>query len=241
MISICIPSRGPTIGLWATIAGMTSALEFAGIRAEFCVLVNGRELDEYTTNLLTKIGAVWTHQEKPLPYPQARNHVAQMSKGEIIVFSDDHCVPSYNYFNLLDLRRCEILHACYHPFVEAYRYYHQFLTPDFKRGDYSTLAAQAGPYYVATANHGVLAVTREAWFKIGGYWDGFPGYGQDECWLDLKAWEVGLRVMLDPNLRYWHFSVRHRDYERPRSDEISGPSLDLNLVRQRLAEFNAVY
>ena len=240
MISICIPSRGPTIGIWATIAGMTCALEYAGKKFEFCVLINGKELDEYTENLLNKVGAHWEHKTEAIPYPQARNHVARMAQGKIIIFSDDHCIPAYNFFDLLDLNRADVLHATYHPFVESYRYYHQFLTPEFKRGEYSITPASSLPYYVATANQGLLAVRKEAWLKIGGYWEGFPGYGQDECWLDLKAWEVGCKVMLDPRLRYWHFSVRKRDYDRPRSDEITGPPLDLGLIRARLEEYGAV-
>lgn len=200
-------------------------------------------MDEYTRLMFQAPHCHYIHEQAACPYPAARNKAAQLAKGQILVFADDHVIPESDFFVHVeaDAKRCGLLHSSYCPILGDCRYYHQTLTPQMTRKDYVTVPNSETPYFIASANHGMFAVERKKWFDIGGYWSEFPGYGQDEIWLDLKVWQKGYTVMLDPKMGYWHYSVRHREYERTRSDEMQGPTLDLELIRRHMDEYRAVY
>lgn len=224
-ISVCIPSRGHVIGLWATIHAC--ACVFPPL-TEYVVVVNGKEMNE-PYQLLQKHGGgrvrFVSDSEEPLPPPIARNLAADAAAGDYLFFLDDHCIPAQGFPGLLlsHLRQGKpIVHSSYATHLEGPRYYHFLLDPRCPvKGDYSRIPADSKAYRVAAAPSGGFAVVKEVWKALDGmdwFWKGFGG---EEPYFDLKAWLVGYEVWLEPNALYYHFSCRPqtRGYDKTFNEE----------------------
>jgi hypothetical protein len=61
-------------------------------------------------------------------------------------------------------------------------------------------------------------VRKDVWDAVGGYWDGFVGYGGEEPYFDLKCWELGYEVWVDPKIIHYHYAG-DRGYRRHYTDE----------------------
>lgn len=213
MISICIPSRGPVVGLWATIHACHAQLEGVA-EEEYIVVVNGKESGE-PYHLLTKNsgGRVTIIDSKePMPPPLARNYAAEKASGEFLFFFDDHCIPARDYFPLMLLglkQHGGVFHSSYTTHIAGPRYYHFKLNRDCPaKGDYCREAPSTAPYRCAAAPTGGFAVHRKLWEKTGGMDYFWKGFGGEEPYFDLKAWMLGYEVWMEPRALYYHFSCR---------------------------------
>jgi len=233
LISICIPSRGPIVGLWATMVACEAQLH--DIPHEYCLAITGRELGE-PEHLLQKNGAGAVHiysNPQPLPPPVARNEAAKMASGEWLVFFDDHCIPDTGFFeHLFGKLICWLvdgevegstwcIHGTYTTHAATHRYYHAILdTANPMKADYSRIAHSTNPYRCASAPTGFFAILREDYLRIGGQGDFWRGFGGEEVYFDLKCWLNGIEVWMDPQLRFYHFSCRSetRGYDKTIND-----------------------
>lgn len=221
--SICIPSRGNPLGVWATIAACETQL--AGYEHEYQIVFNGVQEDEPRTLLVDnsdgKVHAQFIRD--PVPPPRARDIAASSAKGDWLVFLDDHVIPGERFFERFytyDEIGMEIVHSSYMPHIGKYRYYHFLRRPDcLIMGDYSRTPLETSYYPCLAAPHGGFAVKDRAWQDIGGYGDHFVGFGGEEAFFDIKAQMMGYNVWMDPALLFYHFSCR---------SEVRGYDLGLN-------------
>lgn len=213
MFSICIASRGPALGLWATIHACQAILP-VWLRVEFLVFINGQPKTE-THHLLEDLCRVkFAHLNEVVAPPIARDACVQEAAGDVLVFLDDHVLPVGDFFKRIDElfrknKSLGALHSSYQPYFLGDRYYH--FIPDKElptKGDYAKKPLSRKPYPCLAGPHGGFAVRKRAYGKIGGYGDWFQGFGGEEAYLDMKLRNAGWEVMLDPQMLFYHFSCR---------------------------------
>jgi GT2 family glycosyltransferase len=71
------------------------------------------------------------------------------------------------------------------------------------------LPTHAEPREVASVSGVTFAVRREVWEQLGGFDENYFAYGEDVD-LSLRAWQAGLRVVVEPAAEVWH----HYEYAR---------------------------
>jgi hypothetical protein len=192
------------------------------------------------------LGKVFDIQERLSP-PAARNIGAAVGKGDLIFFFDDHCDvdPAYfkNAINTFEATGADCLHGVVEfnrgdcswelskVFSSVLRSFHfnlDRLEHDFF-GQPSSTPYSSTPYQIAGAPHSSFAIKRSVWEEIGGYWDGFLGWGRGEAsYLSLKLNMLDKSIYLDPAMRHWHFFGNLRDYKTCRilQSESSGKDLE---------------
>lgn len=210
-ISVCIPSRGPAIGLWATIA----SLQAAGL-SDFHVALSTPKIEPHV--VMESYGVnIYSFAEPMIP-PTARNLAASYATGDYLLFVDDHCIIPTELIKWIPILDKDVLHFPYRPQagVNAPTYYHFTGIKSMVEGDYVKEPLIRTPYRCASANHGCFAVRRVAWEKMGGYPCWYSGFGGEEASFDLSAWANGCEVWIDPRIPYYHYSARadQRGYEK---------------------------
>lgn len=220
-VSVIIAHRGPELGLWVTVESCIMDLERSGLTYEFRICANGIEtisedlkrIKHYTE----KTGHVgeFLHSVQPLSPPAARQIVTTNANGRYLFFLDNHCIPTPGYFKrgveTLQMDGVKFVHSSTRFFMG------EGLNLEYKlslKRDFWTLAPMrelpegntGEPYRIAVAGHGGFAVRNDLWKQIGGYWEGFEGYGGEETYTDLKVWRMGEEVWLDPQLIHAHWA-----------------------------------
>ncbi len=227
-ITIIIAHRGDELGLWATLHACEAELLGTGLTWEYGIAVNGQPklgagLDRMRRHFEGdgKICS-FTHNVEPVAPPTARQLATEAANGKYLFFFDNHCIPSRGYFargiESMEKYGIDILHSTTRYYGGTdYSYYEYVLSlqRDFwTRRPFETPVDPEKPYPVAMAGHGGFAARRAAWEAIGGYWQGFMGWGGEESYLDLKAWLLGHKVWIDPKLVHYHFSSDDRGDSR---------------------------
>src|SRR3954468_18864178 len=175
-ISVCIPSRGPAIGLWATIA----SLQAAGL-TDFHVALSTPKIEPHV--VMESYGVnIYSFAEPMIP-PTARNLAASYATGDYLLFVDDHCIVPPRVVEAIKLYRTDVLHFPYRPQAgaNAPTYYHFTGIKSMVEGDYVKEPLVDGPSRIASANHGCFAVKRSVWEKMGGYAMPYDGFGGEEA------------------------------------------------------------
>jgi len=232
-ISIIIAHRGPEMGLWMTIESCIMDLSSTGYTYEFRVCSNGEEKisDDLKRikHFTEKSGHMgeFLHVVQPTAPPTARQMITEKANGRYLFFFDNHCIPTPGYFtrgvSMMDANGIDFLHSTTRFFEgEGLNYsYELALKRDFwTLQPYRELPKgnTGQPYRVACAGHGGFAVRSDFWKKIGGYYQGFDGYGGEETSTDLKVWRMGGEVWLDPKLIHLHWAGE-RAYKRHFTDD----------------------
>lgn len=231
--TIVIAHKGPAMGLWATIHSCEIELTDSTYKYNYVIVPNGEEkwhIDEErvwrflaTTGKLRDLIKV----NRPLSPPSARNMGAEMANGKYIFFFDNHCLVAKNYFKsaieTMESTGASLVHSLtrFYEGEKDHWHYTLCLEGNFWGGGFLTDRDKpfaAAPYRCAVGGHGGFAVTRKAWKEIGGYWEGFVGYGGEECYLDLGLWLTGHEVWLDPGMIHYHFAGE-RPYTRHYTDD----------------------
>lgn len=230
-ISIIIAHRGPEMGLWMTIESCIMDLEGTGLSYEFRICANG--IDKISDDLkrikhfTEKTGHMgeFLHVVQPTAPPSARQMVTENANGRYLFFFDNHCLPQAGYFrrgvDVMDAHHIDFLHSTTRFFAgEGTNYsYKLSLKRDFWTLEpYREPKDQNEPYRIACAGHGGFAVSNSFWKKIGGYFEGFAGYGGEETYTDLKAWRMGGEVWIDPKFIHYHWAGE-RIYKRHFTDD----------------------
>lgn len=230
--TIIIAHRGPALGLWATVQSCEIELADSSFKYNYVIVPNGP--DKWSNDE----ERVWqylqqTHKvrdlikvPRPLSPPSARNMGAEMANGKYLFFLDNHCLVAKNYFSqamaTLESRNIDVLHSRYRYYAgdKDHWHYEMTLKANFW-GEALTTEMKAPfatePYRCAASGHGGFAVRRSAWKEMGGYWEGFVGYGGEEMYFDLGMWLMGKEVWVDPKMIHYHFAGE-RGYERHYSD-----------------------
>ena len=223
----------PTPGLSLTVMSIEAELRDSGLDYRYFVVNNGNPqtgderdcLNLFLEYLDTTghVGKVFEIPEAMSP-PNARNLGAAAGSAELLFFFDDHISLGPGFFgNILstfEVTGCAAVFPRMYGLVEhpEKRVYHHRLTLDKNFWGVPSFDAYApSAYRVASANHGAFGIRRSAWNEVGGYWDGFVGWGGEEAELNLKLNLLDKAVYLDPRAEHWHhFSPPGKyTYSRP--------------------------
>lgn len=240
--NICIAHRGDPMGLWATIHSCEIELANQGFDYDYIICVNGEEdvrrslkasrvlhMDtERCAQFLNKAGKLkhLTIHQKSISPPSARNETARYADGKYMFFFDNHCLVDKDYFRraIADFEHygMDMLHSTTRFFQgeqPAYEYKLK-LAQNFWAEAYAIPNSPnpCKPYRIACGGHGGFAVKTNVWKEVGGYWDGFTGYGGEEVYFDLKMAMLDKINYIDPLVVHWHYAG-HRGYARHYSDD----------------------
>lgn len=230
--NIVIAHRGPAMGLWATVLSCEEDLRHSKFDYSYLLCVNGDEkVSADTQNLihfLQKTGRLGYvhHSPEPLSPPNARQAVLEHADGEILYFFDNHCLVARDYFtrSLLDFKlygaEMDMLHSTTVFFSGDNRHYHYNLKlkKNFWANSATVPENELKPYRIAAGGHGGFAVRRSVWNEVGGYWNGFKGYGGEEMYFDLKMALLDKKNWLDPRMIHYHYAGQ-RGYPRHYTDD----------------------
>jgi hypothetical protein len=229
-LSIIIAHRGAPMGLWMTIENCITDLAGTGLTYEFRVLSNGIEkLDDDEVRIrhfMAKADCYgeYAHSVEPMAPPVARQILTENANGRYLFFFDNHCMVVPGYFKRamesMEKYGIEFLHSTTRFFAgEGTDYsYHLSLKRDFwTEKPYREPQDSENPYRIATAGHGGFVVRTETWKEIGGYFQGYEGYGGEETSTDLKVWRMGKEVWIDPKVIHLHWGGK-RVYDRHFTD-----------------------
>lgn len=231
--SIVIAHRGNPMGLWATVHSIDSDLEGSGYDYDFSIYVNG-EKDKrphpdtkVLFHFMTQAGRLgWEgFSQAPLAPPTARHVAAQHVDGKYLFFFDNHCLVKPGYFSAA-LKTFEqgadMVHSVtryYSPEAEKPLFeYKLTLEKNFWAEAVPTPVDPERPYRILAGGHGGFAVRHDVWDEVGGYWDGFEGYGGEEMYFDLKMALLGKTNYLVPKMVHYHYAGQ-RPYKRHYTDE----------------------
>lgn len=231
-ITVVIPHRGPTLGLWSTVHSCADdLLSSPEISHNFVIVTNGDPLskeDKKSIDLFEKSGLLLKHihQDEPLSPPAARQRGAATADGRILCFFDNHCVVGRDYFKRViydfERRPMDVLHSTTQYSLGWPRDYHYKLRLGYNFWAESVHLPpdSVRPYKIAAAGHGGFAVLRKVWEEVGGYGPDslFSGYGGEELSFDLRMWLLGKSVWIDPKLVHYHY-MGARPYSRHFTDE----------------------
>jgi hypothetical protein len=239
--TIVLAHRGNTLGLWATVHSCEIELAGSDFDYNYVILQNGMTINEPLTgkkvhkqdpdfiNMVDtlsrsgKLKQVISHPEALAP-PTARQYATVFADGDLLFFFDNHCLVAKDYFAraVLDFKHypIDLLHSAtrfYAGDITAYHYRLQ-LEKNFWADAATFPQLELKPYKIAAGGHGGFIVRREVWEKTEGYWRGFKGYGGEEMYYDLKLWQLGYSVWLDPRVIHYHYAGV-RGYARHYTDE----------------------
>jgi hypothetical protein len=230
--TICIAHRGDPLGLFCTISSCEADLADSKYSWNYVIVCNGSPkltpVEKNMIHFLTKGKKLKRAIVKigNLSPPNARQLAASHADGEILFFLDNHCVVGKNYFAraMADFKHygaaMDMLHSVtvFHPGEYLHYHYHLTLQKNFWATSCALPDNTHKPYRIAVAGHGGFAIRRSVWDEVGGYWDGFVGYGGEEVYLDMKLALLGKKNWIDPLLVHYHYAGA-RAYPRHYTDD----------------------
>jgi hypothetical protein len=230
-LSIVIPHRGNTLGLWATVHSCEEDLRNSKLDYEFVLVTNGAPLladDLQLIHAMKEGGRLRAHHHTDLPLtpPNARQIGADLCSGKVLFFFDNHCLLARDYFSRaihdFDNEDIDVLHSTTCFYTSTGMHYHYLLNLEYNFWGSSQMLPQDEyrPYQIAAGGHGGFAVRRSVFNDVGGYGPSelLTGYGGEEMIFDLKMWRLGYKVWLDPKVIHYHFAG-NRGYARHYTDD----------------------
>ena len=165
---------------------------------------------------------------------QARNIGAAKAEGSILVFCDAHIFVEKDWLE-------KLAGSLQLPGIDA-------VSPGIKPHDYEGPAwggltwepDMTTRWLFCSENHApvpvlprnCLAVTREAFYAVGGFENGFRVYGYEDMEFTIKLWLFGFGAYITPEV-----TVRHL-FQRTRSYPISKADVEYNLLRLAFLHLN---
>jgi glycosyltransferase involved in cell wall biosynthesis len=209
--SICIPSRGPALGLWATVCACEAIK--GDFNLEYCVTIPWMTEPR---RVMQDYGVKFYIADNFNP-PEGRNFAASIATGKRLVFMDDHVIPTGDWFRQVAELDKDVLHGPYKTSIgTAPTYYHFYGQASMVEGDYSRTALSDTAYRCGSAGHSNFAVRRDVFVRVGGYWSDYRDFGGEEASFDLNMWANGYEVWMNPKMLCYHFSARaeQRGYQK---------------------------
>ncbi|AEG17008.1 glycosyl transferase family 2 [Desulfofundulus kuznetsovii DSM 6115] len=166
---------------------------------------------------------------------RARNLGAARARGELLVFCDAHIIVPGGWLG--DLARAvlagqahAVCPALVHTENPHLAIYGGTLNKDLSWVGLTLPPRSLSPVPLAPA--GCLAVSREVFLEVGGFEEGFTGWGYDDVEFSLKLWLFGFVVAVMPWVKVIHISRPLKPYQRP------GENLTRNLLLLAALHFN---
>lgn len=215
MISVIIPSRNESIGLWATVASARSDLESPGSKFEIIVVANGEFTDTAKLIAHEKMAdVVFSGADSP----QGARHIGmERARGRVCFFLDSHVIVPPGFFHCMmcdmDAVGADVMHSP-HRFLSRTSYGFRVGWDEYLWSTETVREApnKVAPWKVAVMGHGAMAVRRSSYFDVGGYWPALKGFGGEETQFNLKMWLSGKTCWATPNTHHWHYlpsRIRH--------------------------------
>lgn len=247
-IDIVIAHAGPELGLWATISSCEQALQrkkMQNVDYKYYIVSNGVEVEgdeRLALNLnleflekLGRFGGVYDSEVRLAP-PSARNIGASLGDGRNIFFLDNHCIVDRHFFgdglSGLDEKALGVIHGAtkYWAGGDVYFHYRFTLEKNFWAYQLNEPHDPSLIYQIAAGGHGAFGISRSLWSQVGGYWDGFAGYGGEETYFDLKLAMLDVPNYLNPIMSHWHHGGK-RPYLRDTSmDFVRNMMMSANII-----------
>jgi len=250
-LSIIIPVRGSPNELWFTLQSLCihqSVREHGDVEIIVAdndpVIPRGKKVNQAEDivrglNLGDRARWIDAHHVKSPYYP--RDTGAAHATGDWLLFLDSHVLLSPGFIaGLLD-----DLYG-YHP--ETITHYPvTFRYPTRKYGHYDLESVMTTtfwglwkhlarntdtPYPIGASGIWAYCVRRDFYEFIGGFNPHFEGYSGGEPYLDLKAWNLGAGVFLDPRRHGAHWSGP-RSYSANYKDRVRNFALAVSVVAPR--------
>lgn len=229
--SIIIAHRGNPMGAWMTIQSCEVDFLNTDLTREYIVVSNGNEESADTHNHMASLKAKgllkhYSHRDEPMSPPTARNFGATHADGTYLAFFDNHCIVLPTYFRrakaCFERYDMDSLHSAYHYDIWGLPSFHYKLK---LKGTFWGEESQIPehtllPYKIAMGGHGGFVVKNSTFKEVGGYWDGFVGYGGEEPYFDLKLAMLDKTNYTDPGMRHIHY-VGKRGYQRHFTQDFS--------------------
>jgi Glycosyl transferase family 2 len=227
--SIVIASRGNPVGLWMTIHSCELELMNSSFSREYIVISNGTTESGDTHNHMIQMKksgllAHYSHRPAPLSPPSARQMGSKFAQGKYLCFLDNHCLMMPDFFARAhaDFEQLgfDFLRGSYRydSFDDQHYHYKLDLKRNFWGSESRFPLKELKPYRIAVAGHGAFLARASAFREVGGYWNGFTGYGGEEPYFDLKLALLDKKLWLDPRICHVHY-VGDRGYARHYSDD----------------------
>ena len=230
-INIIIPSRGGSLGLWATITQCEEELKYSQCieGAKYVVVTNGEsKLPPGTLATLKSLDVdkklIHVHRNESVSPPVARQLGVDASDSENLFFFDNHCLPARTYFDRAALffnesENNKMLHSTTRYYHSDFLNYHYKIRTQLRYNFWGESfighPPNWKPYKMAMAGHGGFACKKSLWQELGGY--GPPhllkGYGGEEPLFDLRLWLRGFTNHIHPSMIHYHASDE-RGYSR---------------------------
>ncbi len=222
--SVVIANRGNPQGLWFTVQSCEVNFLGTDLTREYIVVGNGGKENEDTHGHMEVLGnakllAHYSHRDEAMSPPSARQYGVQFATGKYLAFFDNHCLLMPDYFKraALDFEHygMDELHSTYrYDIHDKVRYHYTLkLANNFWANECSIPENHYKPYRIAMSGHGGFLVRSAAFREVGGYWNGFVGYGGEESYFDLKMALLGKTNWVDPKIEHVHY-IGERGYKR---------------------------
>ena len=213
-LSIVIPVRGKENELWFTLQGLLNA----GLEAGIEVLVVDNEPSKDVRDVCELFGRpglryLEAGTVKGVNYP--RSFGASVARGQWLLMLDSHVLMKPGSFALLRER----IRSGVYPAKSLIHFGVSFGSPEIWGAYRLTLESnfwgtwhhlvdtnEQDPYPIGATGNWALLTRLSDWVSIGGFNDAFRGYGGDEIYLQLKYWQSGGQVLLDPQVSGSHWS-----------------------------------
>lgn len=222
-------SAAQPLGLWTTIHSIDMDLQDTNFTYDYRIQTNGSDKlhpDSYTTieyiRQCKKLG-YHNHSIESISPPSARHLATIDSNAKYLFFFDNHIIVKPGYFKRaiesMQKYDMDMLHSTTGFFIGQPLVYHytSALEKNFWGvGTHGVMKTE--PYRIAVAGHGGFIVKTDVYRQVGGYWNGFVGYGGEECYFDLKMALLNKTNWLDPQLIHYHYAG-NRGYPRHYTDD----------------------
>lgn len=164
----------------------------------------------------------------------ARNAGAQKANGDIFVFCDPHILPESNWLKTLtDTLTMPGINSV-SPGIRPLRH-KEVLVGGLNLGEdlaLKWLPLAEGVTPVPVLAKSCLAITREAFEAVEGFWEGFCTYGYEDMEFTLRLWLFGFGAYVNSDVTVCHV------YDGSRYYTVSNDNIHYNLLRTAIIHFN---